>query len=662
MRSNSVRAIALLTALLLLVGLLAGCGGKQNAQATPSQVTPSVKNSAEPTPTPAPDPGPPTEIDPTPPEAKALSLAELCGFWQLYSSEVEGDYHLAAESGDLGWLVVRDCGRADLVEKRSIELEENLNCPLEIEDGALRMTIPDDPRGRDFEFVSVDGDELELSVSWRNTDGTPGGATHVYRRLEEPGTEDRGTEVSARELRELSDRANSIAENGFFQTTFSRPQEIDWNEALYNGAGIDCEPSEAALAEYKWYYEDEDWDCPIVCVDDAALREFAWKKTLTSYSEAEKQLWTSWYETDGCFLTSHGDTNFYPITLSRATSDGEICRLYYERPDYANFVWEPAPFVMTLRVRDGEWQYISNVRADAPCRTLLTVDYFDEDEGVPDFLNVSEFVETKPLSSEEPSWKWAVLTAREDGVRYSVDRADFSYGESEYFLVMFLDRYIGENITSGVLNKGESVAVKVNTPWYPTIRVMTTLDNYFGELWFGESGMLHVFDSAARRYVVGRDADAEGRGCDPDTEDELMAFLCDGDWFYLDPVTYEPLAVMRFPYGHSCVLEWSEGFYEFNVWYFREDEHRGGPPDVVSFFRGYEDTDWSALPERLQTEDELGSYTWQAYQLDGEQVLYLTQLKVEPGPLSYLLPGATEDTIEFLFVRFTGATLEEGQG
>ncbi len=674
MRSNSVRAIALLTALLLLAGLLGGCG-KENAQATPAQVTPAVKNSASPAPTPDPDPGPPTEIDPPPPGVPAeVLLEEAVGSWEACRLTLYGDVLQPDDAGIWSWLVVRDCGRADFVQaQRSDEMDvsaliERLNRPLVCdESGALLIGEMDYECPTKCEIVRVDGDELELSVySYDPFD--PDEAMieeeqhYVFRRLQEPGAADGGAAVSDRELRELNERVNTTAENGFFQTTFSRPQEIDWHEALYNGADIDSEPSEAALADFN-RYQDEDWDCPIVCIESSALRTFVWEKTLTSYDVAEKQLWTNWYESDGCFLTSHGDTNFMPITLTSATADGEIYRLYYERTDYANSVWEPVPFVMTLRVRGGEWQYISNLRADAPCLTLLTVDYFDEEEGVPDFLNVTEFVETPALPSDEPSWKWAVLTAREDGVRYCVDRTDFSYDEADYFLVMYLDRYIGDNITSGVLDKGERVAVKVNTPWYPTIRVTATKDTLWGELWFGENGMLHIFDTAARSYVVGRDADAEGRGCDPDTENELMAFLRDGDWFYLDPETYEPLAVMRFPYGHSCDIEWSEGFYEFNVWYAYEDEHRGGAPDTIGFFRGYDDyTDWSVLPERLQTEDKLGSYTWQAFQLDGEQILYLTQLEVQPGPLSYLLPGATEDTIEFLFVRFNGTTLEEAQG
>ena len=366
---------------------------------------------------------------------------------------------------------------------------------------------------------------------------------------------------------------------------------------------------------------------------------------------------------DGFYLTCHGDTNFAPVEFTGASVDGDIYQLFYERSDFKNFIWDPVPFVMTVRIRGGEWQFISNMRADAPRVTLMTVDYFDEKEDIPDFLDILEFTEISGKPSDQPDWRWAVLTAQEDGVRYCIDRADDSYDESDYFLVMYLDRYIGDNITSGVLNAGERVAVMVNTPWYPMIRVMATKDTLWGELWFGEAGMKHIFDGKARRYVTGSDADAEGRGASPFSEDELMAFLCDGDWFYLDPETYEPRAILRFPYGHSCTIESSEMYYDFNVWYSYDDDDGYGAPQLVGLYYGYEgDTDWSALPDRFFEDEFFGDYYWDAYQLDGEQILWLTQYGSQPGPLSYLMPGATEDTTEFMFVRFNGTTLEEAQG
>ncbi len=663
MSSPLKRELSLLLAVLLLAALLGGCAG--GGDKPPAQVTPVPKTSTVPSPAPAVTPDAPVPVkpgDPEPsPESSPVTLASLVGVWELYSTEVEGDFHLAADTDGRSWLVVRDCARADLVEMRDgFETVEQLNCPITEEPGGLFLNLPEDEYGRECLVARVSEDELELSFSFQYPDSTPGGSTQIFRRLQDPGADFNGTALSARELRALNDRVNTVEENGFFQCTFSRPQQIDWHEVLYNGAGIECEPSEEALEEFNRYM-DEDWDCPIICIADTAVRDFVWEKTLTSYAEAENQLWTTWTEADGYALTSHGDTNFMPIELTGAEADGDIYRLYYERSDFANRVWAPVPFVMTLRIRDGQWQYISNLRADVPRATLLTVDYFQEKTDIPDSMDIIEFVDTPEMPYDEPSWVWAVLTAQEDGVRYCVDRADRDIEDSDYYLTMFLDRYIGENVTSGVLDKGERVAVKVNLPWYPTMRLMATKDTLYGELWVGENGMLHIFDNAARRWVDGSDADAEGRGCYPLNEDELISFLCDGDWFWIDPVTEEPRAVLRIPYGHDCFIESSETYFEFTFDYLYGD---GEVPDRISIRRGYSDyIDWSFLPARLLEGDSCGTYYWTAYQLDGEQILYLTQADDEPGVLRYLPPPSLQDSdTEFLFVRFKGTFPEEGQG
>ena len=662
MRSTLMRAAAALAALLLLAALLGGCGGGTQ----PALVTPAPKTDAPPSPTPGrPDAPEPTPEVPETPEARPAALAYAVGSWELYSSEVEGDLNYAADTGSRDWLIVRDCARADFVESLGEDGRlEHLNCPIRTGADGLILELPEDEYGRTFEIVRADAQELELSVSFLYSDGTTGGSTLVFRRLQEPGTAFNGEAVSARELRALNERANTLSENGFFQCSFARPQEIDWIDVFYNGAGIDCEPDETALAEYAdaddGFY---DYDFPVFCIADAALRAFVWDRTLTSYSEAETQLRSDWYESsDGYYLAQHGDTSFVPVELTAAYADGELYQLHYEQVDYVNFVFDPIPFVMTVRIHDGAWQYVSNLRADAPAPTLLTVDYFSEDEDLPECFNLTDSVEPEVLPSDEPSRVWAVLTAREDGVRYRVDRADLSYDDADYFLTLHLARSIGDNVCSGVLNAGESVAVKVNLPWYPVFRVTAAKDTLYGETWCGEQNMLHIFDIGARSYVVGRDADAEGRGCAPQSELELMAFLCDGDWFWLDPDTLAPKMLLSFSGGHNATLESGGQYYDLIPMYAWSGE-AAGAPDVIRLCRGYDEyADWSALPGAPQPEDYIGDYSWRACQLDGEQLLFLTQFGGEPGALRYLLPGAAQDETEFLFLRFNGTMPEEAQG
>ena len=70
----------------------------------------------------------------------------------------------------------------------------------------------------------------------------------------------------------------------------------------------------------------------------------------------------------------------------------------------------------------------------------------------------------------------------------------------------------------------------------------------------------------------------------------------------------------------------------------------------------FEPDTWNALPEELFTEHTAtGAYLIGAEQLGNEQVLTLTQIDNGFGALSYLMPGADEDTQEFILHRYIGS-------
>ena len=651
MRHTLSRAAALLLSLVLLAALFAGCGG----ETAPTQVTPSVvrPGASDPEPTPETTPAPAV---PTPEPREAVALSQAVGTWALYSAETEGDAVLAAETDIQSWLVIRDSGRADFAELQSGELTEQLNCPVAPgENGSLLLTLPEDPYGRTGEIVSAAEDELEISFEWQYPDSTPGGSTQIFRRVPEPEAQDTGTRVSAQELAALNAHLTPADEQGFFLCTYSNPLEIDWREVVYNGASILSEPSQAAMEEYE--RSEGLYDLQIVSFTEADLRAFVWEKALTSYANAQKPIYPQWFlSSDGFYIEEHGDTNLQPIEIESAYRSGEFYRLYYTRSDWQNYFFDEFPFVMTVRIHDGEWQYLSNLRADVPApEMLLTIDYFDTKEEALAVFDVRDFTEPEQQDYEEPyGWHWAVLTARADGVRYAVDRAAMDYPASDYFLTCGAG-YVGTNITSGELNAGESVAVWVNDPWYPTVRVAASKEAHWGEFWFGEDNGLHL-SAGARRTVVAHDLAGEGRGCTPQTEDELCALLRDGAWFFVDPDTREPLCLLSLEGWYDFRLEGPDTWYEFNGQYVGEEP----APEYIVFDRRYRnDVDWDALPESFDGSDFLGQYYWNAYQYDGMQLLFLTQVSDGDGALSYLLPGATPDTDSFMFVRFRGAATED---
>ena len=359
----------------------------------------------------------------------------------------------------------------------------------------------------------------------------------------------------------------------------------------------------------------------------------------------------------GLWFWQHGDTNAQSISFTDGYANGYEYYLYYSRADYESFMGE-REFVMHCYIRDGEWQYISNLPADATAPvTLLNIDYYDTKEEA-QARGAKEFIEVEQQPwDEDYGWSWAVVTAQTDNVRYIVDRsADPDCYELYGVFVP------GDNITSGVLNDGESFAIYINQPWSPDVRLTATKDEYWGEYAFGEDNWLG-FDNSVRRYVTGHDLQGEGRGCYPEDESQMSRFLADGSWVYLDEDTGAVTASLRFYGYNSLTITTADESYPIYVRFGYSEDWISGAPDLLALEKDdYNNIhDWSALPD-WYTSDDLGDYAVFALQLDGEQILYLTQANNGDGALSWLLPCADENTYEFMLHRYRGTALFEGQG
>ena len=151
--------------------------------------------------------------------------------------------------------------------------------------------------------------------------------------------------------------------------------------------------------------------------------------------------------------------------------------------------------------------------------------------------------------------------------------------------------------------------------------------------------------------MIGHDLEGEGRGCSYGDEAGLTSFL-EGGWVMFDEATGEPTGGVVFSDHRTMWIITEESDYQVDLQY---DTMYGKVPDVLKT-EVFEPDTWNALPEELFTEHTAtGAYLIGAEQLGNEQVLTLTQIDNGFGALSYLMPGADEDTQEFILHRYIGS-------
>ena len=471
-------------------------------------------------------------------------------------------------------------------------------------------------------------------------------------------------EIPAAEMRpmteeELTALENSLTfeENGFFVCSYDRPEEIVWNEVFYNGAGIRRDPTEDEIADYEHWNGEIYTDLEVLSRED--VERFVLEKTGTEYRAARKPL--DWYCSDDydVYMFQHGDTNYQEIRFTAGETNGTDYRLWFRMSDWANYRWD-CPYVMTARILDGNWQYISNLPADrtAPV-TLLTVEYFRTQEEIADQV-LTHTTEIRRLESDEDSPRyWVVITAQEDGVRVSLDR-DHTRSELES-MNDFRWQTPDENLDSFVLNRGEKAAFQVNMPWNPCIRLAAFCGAYFGQYWFGEDNWLHLWDDEGvplDYWITGHDYDGEGRGCSYEDEVGLVGFLSAGDWFFSQNENEGAAAAVTFEDYRTMWVENEVECYQIFLRFGQDDNARGEAPNLL-IMEKYDNQElvWETVP---LDGDALGTYRIEAVQLDGEQLLTFTETEGGDGGsgvLSYLFPDYDETVRSFTLRRYIGAKL-----
>ncbi len=484
---------------------------------------------------------------------------------------------------------------------------------------------------------------------------------------EEKSGESASEEVLPLEKEELSKEELSKIEallsgddNGFLADTFARPEEINWDTVLYNGAGIGLtltEEEKQSIADFTGY----DPEAPVTAVLLSDVEKFAKEKTGVDYSEARLPLFFEFGALDNADIRyTHPEYDYkLPFTILEGYALGDDVYVTYRfEGAAADGLYDQPDYILHMKKAGDTYLYYSNLPADAtPPKNLVDIVYY-RTKAEAEKAGADEVVDTTETPSDDPmAWIWAVMEAGED-VRIIVDRqTDEGMGDYMRMESVFMP---GENICNLELKKGEKAAVKVNNSWSPYMRAAVThIDDegvFYGDFLFGSELGLHRDDDNGPlpTYIMGYNCEDEGRNPDFKTEKGLYDYL-QGDWIWLNPDTGKPEAYITIGEGLTAMLTNEENSYELRLEPDRREAKENELPDIISFYtseEGFSDI------TGFQTSGgySLGDYSMDGIQMDGEQQLTLFQENNGDGILNYILPGTDNYTYNFTFTRYKGAT------
>ena len=150
--------------------------------------------------------------------------------------------------------------------------------------------------------------------------------------------------------------------NQFLSSLYDDPADIDLLELFYNGPGTDT-PSEP-ISDQELEKVGEPEICPTTKITASAMDAVLYENTGLHLEETNKVGLSSFEylpEYDAYYLT-HGDTNSRDQVVMRGgTHENDLVHLFYLDEFYGDG-WK----CVTLRERDGNWQFVSNVLIEKP--------------------------------------------------------------------------------------------------------------------------------------------------------------------------------------------------------------------------------------------------------------------------------------------------------
>lgn len=171
-------------------------------------------------------------------------------------------------------------------------------------------------------------------------------------------------ELTARELVIIGRDLNSNEYYGFLMSDYEDPKFIDWDEVLYNGAGIDeGYPSGDVEKEYLRKTGEFEIYTDITVISGEKLEKFVEETTGLSYSKMRNPLDWIYLKNFDLYLFEHGDTN---KTNSEIISGYVRDGIYYVKYMHSGWWGKNADheYTVAFRKNGDRYCFISNIPDD----------------------------------------------------------------------------------------------------------------------------------------------------------------------------------------------------------------------------------------------------------------------------------------------------------
>ncbi len=262
---------------------------------------------------------------------------------------------------------------------------------------------------------------------------------------------------------------------------------------------------------------------------------------------------------------------------------------------------------------------------------------------------------------------WHLITAEEDGVEVWLEAF---YAGTDYFSMilrqqdMFVPSKTEYHI---VLNRGETLAVRVSKPELPEYRVCVSK----GELWgsyefeklnkFTEPTFSDSNDPGNLVYyagqmgmvfpITGHSKELERNTSRTGNNANTTRFL-EGKWVLYDDNNYIR-AVLFADHNGQMQLITSDSTYSFSYYIDRLFATEADPADLICL---YAESLPNAQASHFQLPGGIGDYYFEVYNTDNEEILFLTQANNGDAVLPLLLGDDFEPT--YAFHRFEGTSAD----